>query len=149
LARRNKYVGPGSCYALREGVWVKEGVLGVDFITWWGILALIMRDVARGWSYDDECNVIPFTLQDAKARLRFQHALAHKHAEREPEAAELLRELFYESLQLLESGRGLPDYAVVELEGYNAGKLAQELVQRGIVRPHQVKVYTPLALPVG
>ena len=75
------YMGRGSCYARREGIYVKdrprEGV-NVDQEAL-AIIYLIMRDLRRGKTYDDRCRVIRMTRKLAKRRINYLIALAKKH----------------------------------------------------------------------
>jgi hypothetical protein len=78
--RRNVYQGTSSCYAIKEGVWVPGSGVTPDLLP--SFVALIMRDVVRGWSYDprNNCEVIPFDVDYAISRLNYLIALATKHA---------------------------------------------------------------------
>ena len=130
--RRNKYIGPRSCYASEEGAYAPgKGLTEETFFT---VLALILRDVKRGWSYDDKCNRIPFSKDYALQRVIWGGALAHTHTERD--VAGVLMEV---GREVLEQER-LPEWALVLLAGPRAGELAEELVSLGICRPEQVRV---------
>ena len=78
--RRNVYQGTASCYALKEGVWVPGSGVTPDLLP--SFVALIMRDVVRGWSYDprNNCEVVPFDVDYGMSRLGYLIALATKHA---------------------------------------------------------------------
>lgn len=69
----NVYQGPQSCYAKREGLYVRRvGKTGIDTLAEAAAIAyLILRDYRRGWTYDREsCRKIPMTEDLFKARLR-------------------------------------------------------------------------------
>ncbi|WP_448577129.1 hypothetical protein [Thermosphaera sp.] len=74
----NIYQGSGGCYAKKEGVWIPGS--GVSAETLPSFIALIMRDLARGWSYDESCNRIAFDTKRAMKRLHYLIALAKKHS---------------------------------------------------------------------
>lgn len=129
---RNKYVGPRSCYAVNEGAYVE------DLPGFWdelpGVLALILRDARRGFSYGDNCEVIPFDERYALSRGVYAAALASPGR---PE--EVRRELQDLVREALESGR-VPPGLKVRLAGPRARELAEELVSLGIVRRRDVSV---------
>jgi len=80
MGRRNIYQGSSSCYAINEGVWVPGSGVTPDLLP--SFIALIMRDVVRGWSYDrDSCRVIPFDVDYGISRLNYLIALAKKHSD--------------------------------------------------------------------
>jgi len=134
MGRRNKYIGPESCYAVREDVYVPRVDSGLNESTFFSVMALILRDLRRGWSYDDYCNVMPFTKGYALQRVVWGGALAYTFTDKE--VSKVLMEL---GREILESGR-LPEWAPVLLEGSNAEKLAEELARLGVVTRDQVKV---------
>jgi len=84
----NIYVGPSSCYATREGIYVPRELPWREKAE--RIVQLIIRDLQRGWSYDHDCNVMPFTVEHAKDRLRYLAALTKKH---DPASYEHIRAL--------------------------------------------------------
>ena len=77
------YLGPDSCYAYREGIYVKpKGHPGIDTIAEaLGILYLILRDKRRGWSYDDKgpCRRIRMGHELFVKRVNYVSVLAKKH----------------------------------------------------------------------
>ena len=119
MTRRNIYQGPNSCYARHEGVWVPGS--GVTPRTLPSFVALILRDMKRGWSYNENCDVINFTPGHAVDRLNYLIALARAHSgvRAEDIARKTLDEIYREF--------DLP--RVVELEGYSESleKVAREL----------------------
>lgn len=135
MVRRNKYVGENSCYAMNEGVYVpkSDGVVKFNFPS---IIALIIRDYKRGFSYDDQCREIPFDKGYAEARGIFAGSLAHTFMYPNREEAKKLMDA---GRRAIRSGRLPPDW-VVYLSGRNAGKLRDELVRYGIVSRSQVVV---------
>lgn len=148
MSRRNKYVGPGSCYARHEGVWVESGLFGVDPTTFFNILALMIRDVIRGYSYDEYCNIIPFDMEHARMRLRFLNSLAYAHmGADDPIVRDVAREMYEVGLRSLEELR-IPEPIVVELSGPNAHKVLRELISYGVIKPHQamIRYREPLAV---
>ena len=69
----NVYQGHESCYARREGIYVKRiARTGIDTLAEAAAIAyLILRDYRRGWTYDRQsCRRIPMTQKLFKARLR-------------------------------------------------------------------------------
>jgi len=83
VVARPVYLGPSSCYAVREGRYVapKRG-RGVDTLDEaLGILKLIEWEVARGWTYDPRrnCRKTRMTRALAERRARFLVALARRH----------------------------------------------------------------------
>jgi hypothetical protein len=130
--RRNKYIGTKSCYAVHEGVYVPgKGLTEETFLS---VMALILRDVKRGWSYDDHCNRIPFSKSYALQRTVWAGALSFTHTDKE-----VARSLMDLGREVLEQER-LPEWVRIAIAGKNAGKVAQELVTLGIARPGQVEV---------
>jgi hypothetical protein len=130
--RRNKYIGKGSCYAVHEGAYVPgKGLTEETFLS---VMALILRDVKRGWSYDDRCNRIPFSKSYALQRTAWAGALSFTHTDKQ-----IARSLMDLGREILEQER-LPEWARVAIAGKNARKVAQELVALGIVAPGQVEV---------
>jgi len=75
------YLGPQSCYAKREGIYVKPARhKGVDtYNEALGIIYLIWRDLRRGWTYDQSCKKIRMTWSLAERRLLFLLRLAQYH----------------------------------------------------------------------
>jgi hypothetical protein len=74
---RNIYMGPRSCYARHEGIYVEGSGVGVDEAA--GIAMLILRDLRRGWGYDKGCRRITIDPVRAIQRLRYLIPLATKH----------------------------------------------------------------------
>jgi hypothetical protein len=111
LGRRNIYQGPSSCYARHEGVWVPGSGVLPEYLP--SFIALILRDLKRGRSYDEGCNPIPFTVDRAIARLQYLIALAKRHG---GEAAQAYTR---EALERLYREFKLPPGATrVKLAGY-------------------------------
>lgn len=128
----NIYSGPGSAYAVYEGVYAPEG--GVDLVAAASIAALILRDMRRGWGYDRRGDRVKVTPLTAARRLRYLVPLCVKHGGR---GCSLVRDLVERALA---TGRIPPEYApYVRLEGRNAAPVYRELAARGIV-PAPVKV---------
>ena len=79
------YQGSNSCYAQYEGIYVKRiSEPGIDTLTEAaGILALILRDYRRGWTYDDvsskKCRKIPMDPELFARRTNYVLTLAHRH----------------------------------------------------------------------
>lgn len=81
----NVYQGPRSCYARREGRYVRRvGRTGIDTLAEAAAIAyLILRDYRRGWTYDREsCRRIPMTEELFRARLRGLIRYSSIHLER-------------------------------------------------------------------
>jgi hypothetical protein len=130
--RRNKYIGRRSCYAVHEGAYVPgKGLTEETFLS---VMALILRDVKRGWSYDDHCNRIPFSRNYALQRVVWAGALSFTHTDKE-----VARSLMGLGREILEQEK-LPEWARVLLAGKNAKRVAEELVALGIARPDQIEV---------
>jgi len=130
--RRNKYIGTRSCYATYEDAYVPGR--GLTEETFLSVMALILRDMKRGWSYDDHCNRIPFSKSYALQRVVWSGALAFTHTDKE-----VARALMDLGREVLEEER-LPEWARISLAGKNAEKIAQELVALGIASPEQIEV---------
>ena len=78
-SRRNVYQGASSCYGRYEGVWVPGS--GVTPETLPSFIALIVRDVFRGWGYDEEgCAKVKMDVGRGISRLQYLIALAKKHS---------------------------------------------------------------------
>ena len=78
------YQGSNSCYALREGMYVKRIQRpGIDTVAEAvAILRLILRDYRRGYTWDDSskyCTKIPMTHDLFERRARYVKTLAAKH----------------------------------------------------------------------
>ncbi len=73
----NIYEGPNSCWAKNERVYAPGD--GVDAKSARGILALIDKELRRGWTYDHSCRRIRMTPALAKKRAVYLIALAKKH----------------------------------------------------------------------
>jgi len=130
--RRNKYIGKRSCYATHEGAYVPGR--GLTEETFLSVMALILRDVKRGWSYDDHCNRMPFSKSYALQRAVWAGALSFTHTDKQ-----VARALMDLGREVLEQER-LPDWARVAIAGRNARKVAEELIALGIASPGQVEV---------
>ena len=83
------YQGSNSCYALREGLYVKRVEKpGIDTIgEAAGILKLICRDKRRGWTYDDDCGCCKVRMTESlfEKRAVYVKTLAVKHGATERE----------------------------------------------------------------
>lgn len=90
----NIYMGRGSCYALRECVYVaRRRGKGIDSVAEAaGIAMLILRDYRRGRTYDHSCRRIRMSWRLAEARLEFLRKLARLHGAEE-EVVERIDEL--------------------------------------------------------
>jgi len=74
----NIYQGEGSCWARHEGVYVPGS--GVDAKSARGILALMEKELRRGWTYDrPSCRRVRMTPALAKRRVIYLIALARRH----------------------------------------------------------------------
>jgi len=73
----NIYQGEKSCWGRRERIHVPGS--GIDARAAQGILALIEREMRRGWTYDHSCRRIKMTPALAKKRAVYLIALAKKH----------------------------------------------------------------------
>jgi len=93
--RRNIYQGEGSCWALRERVYVPGS--GIDVESARGILKLMDAELRRGWTYDHSCRRIRMTPALARKRAVYLIALAKKH--RGAAEARRVAELVYSWLE--------------------------------------------------
>jgi hypothetical protein len=75
--KRNIYQGENSCWARHERIYVPGS--GIDARAARGILALIDRELGRGWTYDHSCRRIKMTPKLARKRALYLIALAKKH----------------------------------------------------------------------
>ncbi len=76
------YQGPRSCYARREGLYVRRARRpGIDTLAEAAAIArLILRDLRRGYTYEDRtCRKIRMTRRLAVRRLNFLRLLARRH----------------------------------------------------------------------
>ncbi len=73
----NIYQGPSSCWGRNENVYVPG--TGIDARSAQGILALIEKELRRGWTYDHSCRRVKMTPALAKKRAIYLLALARKH----------------------------------------------------------------------
>jgi hypothetical protein len=73
----NIYQGEKSCWAKLERVYVPGS--GIDVRAASGILALIEKELRRGWTYDRSCRRIKMTPALAKKRAVYLIALAKRH----------------------------------------------------------------------
>jgi hypothetical protein len=91
----NIYQGERSCWARNEHVYVPGS--GIDERSARGILALIDKELKRGWTYDHSCRRIKMTPQLARQRALYLIALAKKH--RGAAEARRVAEIVYEWLE--------------------------------------------------
>jgi hypothetical protein len=74
----NVYQGEKSCWARNERIYVPGS--GVDVRAARGILALIEKELKRGWTYDKrKCRRIRMTPELARKRALYLIALAKRH----------------------------------------------------------------------
>ena len=69
MEKRSIYSGLGSCYAEKEGLYVKEGVMDIAKAA--AHLYLHMLDLERGYTYDHRCNRIKMTPDLFETRSNF------------------------------------------------------------------------------
>jgi len=101
----NIYQGPRSCWARHEKIYVPGS--GIDVKSARGILALIEKELRRGFTYDrSSCRRIKMTPELARKRAVYLIALAKKH--RGAAEARRVAEIVYGWLE----GRGLLSKAV-------------------------------------
>jgi len=110
-SRRNIYQGPSSCYGRYEGVWVPGSGVTPEHLP--SFIALIMRDVYRGWGYDETCAKVPVDVERGISRLQYLIALAKKHS---GEVGKIYTEEALE--RLYREYRMPPDVTEVRLAGY-------------------------------
>jgi hypothetical protein len=112
LSRKNIYQGPSSCYGRNEGVWVPGS--GVTPETLPSFIALIVRDIARGETYDEEtCEPVKAEASRMVGRLHYLIALSKKHG------GEAAKEFTEEALEKLYKEFKLPPgIREVRLAGY-------------------------------
>jgi hypothetical protein len=79
--KRNIYQGPESCWAQREHVYVPGS--GINAKSAEGILALMDKELRRGWTYDHNCRRVKMTPELARRRAWYLVALAEKHSGKE------------------------------------------------------------------
>ena len=76
-------MGHNSCYARREGIYVRRvGRPGIDTVAEAaGILYLIVRDLRRGWTYDDDrgCRKVRMGKELFVERTNYVRVLARRH----------------------------------------------------------------------
>jgi len=77
MGRRNIYQGPSSCYGRNEGAWVPGSGVRPEYLS--SFIALIVRDMSRGYTYDNECRVVRADPSYLISRLQYLIALAKKH----------------------------------------------------------------------
>ena len=77
MSKRNIYQGPRSCWARHEKVYVPGS--GIDAKSASGILALIEKELRRGFTYDHSCRRVKMTPALARKRAVYLVALAKKH----------------------------------------------------------------------
>lgn len=126
----NVYVGSGSAYARREGVYVPGS--GVTSETVGGIIALILRDARRGWGYNDRGLKVRLSRRAAASRLRYLVALAAKHGGPVAKVREAVRYALREG--------AVPPWLKVRLAGRGAARVGEELVRRGITSRRRTAV---------
>jgi hypothetical protein len=73
----NIYQGPDSCYGMFERIYVPGR--GVTARNVKHFIALILRDLRRGWTYDHQCRRIPMDKRLAEKRLLYLVPLAKRH----------------------------------------------------------------------
>lgn len=89
--RRNIYQGPESCWAIHEHIYVPGH--GIDAKSAEGILALMDRELRRGWTYDHRCRRIKMTPALAVKRANYLKVLAKQKGSKEAEkVAEIVDE---------------------------------------------------------
>jgi len=101
--RRNIYQGPDSCWGRHERIYVPGS--GIDATAARGILALMDRELHRGWTYSHTCRRIKMTPSLAKKRALYLMALAKRH--RGAAEARRVAEIVYQWLER----HGLPKTA--------------------------------------
>jgi len=121
--RKNLYQGPSSCYARNEGVWVPGS--GVTTETLPSFIALIIRDMYRGLTYDEKtCEQVKADPSFLIKRLNYLIALAKKHSGEEAKiyTEEALERLYREY-------RLPPGVTKIKLAGYRGklDKIAKEI----------------------
>ena len=121
--RKNLYQGSSSCYARNEGAWVPGS--GVTPETLPSFIALIIRDMYRGMTYDDEaCEPRKVDPSYLIGRLQYLIALAKKHGGEEAKiyTEEALERLYREY-------RLPPGVTKIKLAGYRGklDKVAKEI----------------------
>jgi hypothetical protein len=123
LARKNLYQGPSSCYGRREGVWVPGSGVLPEYLP--SFIALIVRDMARGYTYDEEtCELKRVDPAYLIGRLQYLIALAKKHG---GEGAKIYTE---EALERLYREYKLPPGVTrIKLAGYrdSLDRVAREI----------------------
>ena len=115
------YQGPRSCYARREGLYVRRARRpGIDTLgEAAAIAALILRDLKRGYTYEGRsCKRVKMTRKLAARRLNFLRLLARKHGapKRVVRAVDSLVEYVLEKWRL---------------PGGEIGELARRMLARG------------------
>jgi hypothetical protein len=91
----NIYQGRGSCWGIREHIYVPGS--GIDVRAARGILSLIEKELRRGWTYDRSCRRIKMTPELARKRALYLIALAKKH--RDAAEAGRVAEIVYSWLE--------------------------------------------------
>jgi len=120
------YQGADSCYARREGVYVKRVRRpGIDTLREAaGILRLILRDYRRGWTYEQgTCRKIRMSRRLFEERVRFVKFLARQHGAKGETLEAIDRLVDY----VLEHKR-LPKRLKVGSRYVSPAKLAEEAV---------------------
>ncbi len=119
---RNIYLGPRSCYARREGIYVKgEGVTSVRVAA--GILYLLLRDLRRGWSYDHRCRKVRVTRRLFEERARFLAILAGRHG-----ASGWVRAAIEKLVEYTLEHRRLPEVLRIGRRVLHPKRLAEEAI---------------------
>ena len=123
MTRKNLYQGPSSCYGRREGVWVPGSGVLPEYLP--SFIALIVRDMARGYTYDEEtCELKKVDPAYLIGRLQYLIALAKKHGGEEAKVyTEEALERLYREFKLP------PGVTRIKLAGYrdSLDKVAREI----------------------
>ena len=78
MVKRKVYQGYSSCYAKKEGVWIADKGVGPRTLP--SFIALILRDLKRGYTYQEgTCRKIKMDEKLAMKRLHYLIALSKKH----------------------------------------------------------------------
>lgn len=136
----NKYLGANSCYALNEGVYIPNIDDGVTSKTAPSILALLLLDKMRGYTYDDKCRKIKMDSDLFDKRSRFLKLLAYRHGgSKEGQKVSMLVDYVHKKLKL-------PEDSTVFLKGINAQSIGKLLKKYGITNNVRVEEKKTLAI---
>jgi len=124
LGERNIYVGRGSCWGIKEGVWASGS--GVSASNVGDIIALLMYDLKRGYTYDHSCRVIPMDIRLFAQRLNYLIPLARKHYGRGEE--ERVRQI----VEYVKRTQRLPPGVPIRLQG-DRSKVNRVLSRIGVL----------------